>query len=40
MDKNYDLFVRFMAEMVEKYGDEVLKEIKENEDKKLNESSL
>ena len=31
MNKNYEKFINFMAEMVEKYGEEVLKEIEEEE---------
>lgn len=31
MNKDFEKFINFMAEMVEKYGEEVLKEIEEEE---------
>ena len=30
MDNNYEIFVNFMAEMINKYGADVLDEIKED----------
>lgn len=31
MDRNYDAFVSFMAEMIEKYGEDALREIEAEE---------
>lgn len=32
MDKNFDTFMDFLAKMVEKYGDDVLKEIEKEKE--------